>query len=121
MNPDDNIGQAIIFEMLVEQEIDKDIKFKDIILNPYKEGSMIEKAEVKKAFKVIIESDETTPQTEVAAIQELKFFLLKTFPNIPTDGNSFGENFLDVILDIYEGKNEFTNDKLDIFNIIKQK
>lgn len=120
INADDSIGQAIIFEILVEQQIDKNISFGDTVLNPVKTGDLMSQKEIKKAFEVIINSEEQ-PQIQESAIQELQFYILKTFPNFPKDGKTLAIDLMDIIKSLLNNENQFDGKKLEIYNIIKQK
>ena len=120
LNPNNSLEQAIIYEILVDQQIDKEIYFGDIKLNPFKNGEIIKNPEIKNAFKTILESNET-PQIQEVATEELQFYILKTFPIIPKNGHLLAKELINVIKSLLENKNNFTGIKLDIYNIIKQK
>lgn len=120
LNSADPVGQAIIYEILVEQEIDKLISFGNIQINPFKNGEIMKQKEIEKSFKKILNSNET-PQIQESSIEELKFYILKTFPNFPESGNLLASELMTVVKSLLENKNDFSGFQLDIYNIIKQK
>ena len=120
LNPQKSLEQAIIYEILVEQEINKTISFGNIRINPVKDGLIMDQREIKVSFRTILDSNES-PQIQEAAIEELKFYILKTFPQIPKNGSLLAKELMSVIKSLLENKNHFSGYQLDIFNIIKQK
>ncbi|NQZ66119.1 MAG: DUF3196 family protein [Mycoplasmatales bacterium] len=115
-----NILKAFLFELLVEQEISIDINFNGILMNPAKNGSILENKEVKKTLQAMEKYFEKNPSTLNMALDEFQRFLLITYPAVPEDGDAFAFDISQIIKSMFDEKIGLTERQNKIKEILKQ-
>ena len=100
--PEKQILKAFLFEILAEQEIDVDINFNGLKLNPRINGSILENKLVEETMKLIPKYFEKNPTSESLALEEFQRFLLLTYPAVPEDPKMFAWNLSQVIKSMFE-------------------
>lgn len=97
------IMKAFLFELLIEQEIDVEINFNGLKLNP-KNGSILNHEEVQKAMNEIPKQFDKDVAASNMALDEFQRFLLITYPAVPEDGKSMAIDISKIIKSFFDNK-----------------
>lgn len=107
--PDKNMQKAYLFELLVDQEIDVDVNFNGLTINPKTAGSILENEQVQVALNEIPNHFDKNPQAENLALDEFQRFLLMTYPAVPEDGASIANDFAQIVKSMFDDKVELSD------------
>ena len=104
-----NILKAYLFELLVEQEIDMEINFNGINMNPLKNGSILNHIEVQKTMDSLSKIFEKNPSLMNLSLDEFQRFLLISYPAIPENGKLFAIEISCIINSMFDDKIKLSN------------
>lgn len=115
-----NMLKAFLFESLVEQEIDIDINFNGLKLNPKTTGTILLNKEVQKTMEEIPNYFEKNPAASNMALDEFQKFLLITYPAVPENGKEFAKDISQIIKSMFEDGIKLTDKQKRIKELLSK-
>lgn len=97
-----NMMKAYLFELLIEQQIDVDINFNGMVLNPSKTRTILDSETVVETMKEIPNHFDSNPAAENMALDEFQRFLLITYPAVPEDGKEFAKDISQIVKSMFD-------------------
>ena len=119
-NFDKNLLKAYLFEILVEQNIDIDINFNGLNLNPLKNGSILDKKEVQSTLKTIEKIFTKNPSWRKMATDEFHKFLLLNYPFVPEKPEETAHDICKIINSYFDDNLELTAKQKKIKTILSK-
>lgn len=116
----DIFKKAFLFEVMIEQKIDVDIKFNDgLILNPAKSKSILDAEQTILMLKEIEVLTEKEPSLTLTALQEAKRYLLLTYPVLPGDGRVIAQNLVNIVKHMLGQEIDLSSEETSIYKVLK--
>ena len=105
--------QSLLYEMLVEQKIDVEIKINNKFFNPLK-FSIFENKKVQEAIEEIRKLAFKSPQIEKLAISEFYKYLLLTFGQLNFEGGKTGAMVFNIVNQMFFKSRNLTQEEQKI-------
>lgn len=115
-----NLLKAYLFEILVEQNIDIDINFNGLNLNPLKNGSILDKKEAIETLNEIEKIFTKNPSWKKMAIDEFYKFLLLNYPFVPEKPKEFANDICKIINSYFDNNFKLTSKQKKIKIILSK-
>ena len=97
-----NIAKSFIYELLVLQEINVELKWNGQVVNPSKNKSIFDNKEVAKGIKKIKKLTFKEPSLESSIMEEFEKGILNDYPKVLKDGAKKAEAIYDKVIKSFE-------------------
>ena len=94
--------KAFLFELLIEQEVDIEISFNGMNINPSRVGSVLSNKKVIEINKILETKFQKDPAKLNIALDEFQKFLLLTYPIIPEDPKQFSSDLEMIVNSLFD-------------------
>ncbi len=113
------IGKAFIYESLVSQDVDIELNISGKTLNPAVDKSILENKEVLSSFMFVRAAAVESPQLQDAVEDQLRLYILLTFPITPLDGKLLATQIFNVVKKMMGEEIELSEQEKKTFEILK--
>ena len=112
--------KALMFEVLVEQNIDENIVINGIKLNPSLDKNIIDDNALAKSIELFNNKFSKEPNLAEAAIREFTQFILSLFPQIKNrDIFEMAELFINIVRNMFGEETTLTDKEQELFDLYK--